>query len=405
MKIKAIKYGCDTVKHTLIIIALFLTIRPACAVDAFNDTNVMTWTGYVSDPALYFQGGSVRVDNPVWKGANSNYHLTGQVYPTGLNGFKQNGPILYTGLGLNVSVGWSNIPTNSSNLLILTGKNVSGKTLIFNIPSFEWLENGEAVNTLTEPSKLDKIYSGGSITITVDGKQKLLYEHYVEAGIPKSPPASIEVPANSTIELKFYVMQVYYYGTTRDPRYEGVSTWVTKNGINYISSIDARLFKLQACSLASVNFIKSIQSINFSNPGSKVFGAAAFDLGATASSKLPVTYSIVSGGSSASISGSKLTIAGSGTVTVRASQLGNDEFSPAPDVDQTFTISKATATVTLSSTSTTFTGLPILVTATTNPPGLNVIITYNGSTTPPTNVGTYTIVGRINDPRFQGVSP
>jgi hypothetical protein len=67
-------------------------------------------------------------------------------------------------------------------------------------------------------------------------------------------------------------------------------------------------------------------------------------------------------------------------------------------------ILKYPATVTLSSSEKTYTGLPIIVTATTNPPGLNVNITYNGSATPPTNVGTYTIIGTINDPLYQGVS-
>ncbi|MFZ4856659.1 MAG: MBG domain-containing protein [Desulfuromonadaceae bacterium] len=41
-------------------------------------------------------------------------------------------------------------------------------------------------------------------------------------------------------------------------------------------------------------------------------------------------------------------------------------------------------------------------TATTNPAGLAVIITYNGSTTAPADPGTYSVVAAINDPDFQG---
>src|SRR5207249_3811297 len=41
-------------------------------------------------------------------------------------------------------------------------------------------------------------------------------------------------------------------------------------------------------------------------------------------------------------------------------------------------------------------------TATTNPAGLSVSFTYNGSQTPPTNAGSYTVVGTINDANYQG---
>ena len=42
-------------------------------------------------------------------------------------------------------------------------------------------------------------------------------------------------------------------------------------------------------------------------------------------------------------------------------------------------------------------GNPYVITATTKPSGLSYIVTYNGSTTPPTNAGTYTVVGTIDD--------
>jgi len=42
-------------------------------------------------------------------------------------------------------------------------------------------------------------------------------------------------------------------------------------------------------------------------------------------------------------------------------------------------------------------GDPYVITATTKPSGLSYIVTYNGSTTPPTNDGTYTVVGTIDD--------
>lgn len=78
------------------------------------------------------------------------------------------------------------------------------------------------------------------------------------------------------------------------------------------------------------------QTITFTNPGTRMHGEAPFSLGATASSGLPVSYTVVSG--PAQISGGSITLTGPGIVTVRASQEGDSSFDPAPDVEQTFTV-------------------------------------------------------------------
>lgn len=65
------------------------------------------------------------------------------------------------------------------------------------------------------------------------------------------------------------------------------------------------------------------QSIAFDNPGSIMTGSAV-TLSATASSGLPVTFSVVSG--NASLSGASLTINDVAPVTVRATQAGNSNY-------------------------------------------------------------------------------
>jgi len=59
---------------------------------------------------------------------------------------------------------------------------------------------------------------------------------------------------------------------------------------------------------------------------------------------------------------------------------------------------KAPATVTLSNLTQTYTGSALTPTATTNPPGLNVVWTN----APQTNAGTYTVTATVNDPNYQG---
>src|SRR5882762_5552801 len=66
------------------------------------------------------------------------------------------------------------------------------------------------------------------------------------------------------------------------------------------------------------------------------------------------------------------------------------------------TAQKLPATVILSNLSYSYDGTPHAATATTIPPGLRVDITYDGLPTPPTNAGSYTAVGTINDLLFEG---
>jgi hypothetical protein len=68
----------------------------------------------------------------------------------------------------------------------------------------------------------------------------------------------------------------------------------------------------------------------------------------------------------------------------------------------TLTVGKATAAVTLGSLNQTYDGAAKAATATTTPSGLAVTFTYNGSANAPTNAGSYTVIGSVNDANYQG---
>ena len=79
------------------------------------------------------------------------------------------------------------------------------------------------------------------------------------------------------------------------------------------------------------------QLISFSSISDKLSTDRAFTIRATASSGLPVSFSILSG--PASINGNLITLNGnSGTVVVRAKQDGNGQYFSAPRVDRPFTV-------------------------------------------------------------------
>jgi hypothetical protein len=88
---------------------------------------------------------------------------------------------------------------------------------------------------------------------------------------------------------------------------------------------------------------KAAQTITFGTLPNVPYGTAPITLGATASSGLPVSYTVTG---PASLSGSRLTITGLGPITVTASQTGNTDYAGATSVSRSFTVSAASQTIT-----------------------------------------------------------
>lgn len=92
--------------------------------------------------------------------------------------------------------------------------------------------------------------------------------------------------------------------------------------------------------------VKDAQTITFTDI-TKTFGEGAFDLAATTTSGLDITYTIEAGKEYvATLSGKTVTIVGAGTATITASQAGNDNYNAATDVSVTLTVNKADQTIT-----------------------------------------------------------
>jgi len=88
---------------------------------------------------------------------------------------------------------------------------------------------------------------------------------------------------------------------------------------------------------------KADQTITFSALSNKTYGDVDFDPAATASSSLNVTY--VSGNTAvATIVSGNISIMGTGTAVITASQSGDINYNPATDVPQTLIVTKADLT-------------------------------------------------------------
>jgi hypothetical protein len=95
---------------------------------------------------------------------------------------------------------------------------------------------------------------------------------------------------------------------------------------------------------ALVKVSKVKQAIEFAAPKSPVvFGIKPIKITATASSHLPVTFTVLSG--HAKISGDELTITGAGTVELAANQHGNASYDAAVEVTHKIIVDKATQTI------------------------------------------------------------
>lgn len=96
-------------------------------------------------------------------------------------------------------------------------------------------------------------------------------------------------------------------------------------------------------SIASFTTGKAAQTITFAPQATAKYGAAAITLSAKASSGLPVAIKLISG--PAKLSGTKLTITGTGIIELAAMQAGDATYNVAPEIKRSITVAKALLTV------------------------------------------------------------
>lgn len=154
-------------------------------------------------------------------------------------------------------------------------------------------------------------------------------------------------------------------------------------------------------STASVTTLasKADQTIDFPAIGAQ-WATSVVALTATASSGLPVSFAVASG--PGSLDGATLTFTGAGNMSVVASQGGDENWNAAPDATNTFTVAKATAGVVLSGLSQMYDGTPKSPTVATEPAGLAVDVTYDGSGTAPSAMGDYEVVAIVTESLYAG---
>ncbi len=167
-------------------------------------------------------------------------------------------------------------------------------------------------------------------------------------------------------------------------------TWLPYSQWNYYTGlIDDFTFYTTAQTAEEI--AKTTQSISFDSIPDKTTSDPSFDLNATATSGLDVTYAS-SNTTVATVSGKTVTIHGIGTTSITASQAGDATYSFAPQVVRTLTVTAPPSFVAV----TNITGVPATATA-------GVDLTLAG-TVSPAGATNQTIVWSMNDPGDTGAS-
>lgn len=180
----------------------------------------------------------------------------------------------------------------------------------------------------------------GSVTITASQAGDTNYNAATNVGQTFSV-----APAATTFALN--QISFLYNGSAQGP-----TVVATPNGASFtpggtLSAVNVGAYT--ATATASGNYsgsnsglnwsiAASGQTITFNNPGTQTYGTT-LSLGATASSGLPVSFTVASG--PATVTGNTATFTGVGTVTITASQAGNSNYAAAAPVSPSFSVLKA----------------------------------------------------------------
>jgi hypothetical protein len=131
------------------------------------------------------------------------------------------------------------------------------------------------------------------------------------------------------------------------------------------------------------------QAITFPTIANKTYGEADFAPEATASSGLAVSYTVLG---ECTIASGKVHITGVGACTVKAKQAGDEDYEPASEVEQSFTIAKGAETITFNPpASVSYGAAPFKLSASASS-GLAVTFSGSGACTV-TAVGEVTVTG------------
>lgn len=295
--------------------------------------------------------------------------------------------------------------------------NVTKATATLSLAPLSQTYNGSArtVSATTNPPSLPvTITYNGSATPPVNAGSYTVIGN-INHSLYQGTMSGTLVVAKATATVTLSALNQVYDGgpkpvtVTTSP--VGLSYSLTYNGIasapfnagSYAVEVIINAPNHQGSGSGTLNVSQAPQTISFPSLGNAVTTDTVTLAATGGASGNPVTYAVTEGPGQIT-GGNQLTFTGAGLVRVVASQGGNTNFLAAVPVERSLTVSKATAQILLTGLNPVYNGSPQGTGIATVPAGLGYTATYNGSTTLPTEAGTYPLSVTINDLLYQGTA-
>lgn len=196
---------------------------------------------------------------------------------------------------------------------------------------------GECVLTASQPGDESYLAAADVTQSFIVAKSSQVIDFDVSGHTYGDADFDVSASASSGLDVSFAVSvgQCTLTGATVHIAGAGDCTITASQAgdANYLAAADVdRTFTISQAS----------QTITFSPIDGHIFGDEDFDVVATSSSGLPVSFAAAG---ACSVSGSTVSIVGSGECTVVASQGGDANYNPASDVSRTFAVAPASQTI------------------------------------------------------------
>jgi Bacterial Ig-like domain (group 3)/MBG domain (YGX type) len=163
-----------------------------------------------------------------------------------------------------------------------------------------------------------------------------------------------------------------------------------------ITGVGANIQPAALTASAAIDIMEQAQTITFGPLPNRPFGTAAFNVSATASSGLTVTF-VSTTPTVCTVSGSTVSLVSAGTCTIHATQGGNTTFAAATPANASFTVAMVAPTISFTVPNQSYGAAAVSVSASSNSTG---VFTYtvtsgqaivSGSTLTLTGIGTVTL--------------
>jgi len=201
------------------------------------------------------------------------------------------------------------------------------------------LTSGATIRTIAYPPLFDDELVGPSVDLTVLKSQVLSVEA-PQGVVYGAAPVSLVGSSDSGLPVSFEVVE-------GPGKVEGGKFEATGSGVVTVKAKQAGNDEYAAVEKSFEVLVgKGTQEITWVAVPAKTYGDGPFEVSASASSGLPLSYGVVGG--PATIEGAQVTLTGGGTVVLKASQAGNTDLKAA-SAEVSVAVARAKQTITFTS--------------------------------------------------------